>query len=128
MACTAAQRERGTLPAHGIEYRGGLWFNGSTFVAKTMYVAGGLFHARKPVHVDSVLQVHTSCPPFGDEHQHLVDPRIDQTIRSQLRDGVFYIKDQANSPVLRRIIDPQLNKPELFDYITPCATSREHGR
>ena len=118
-ACATAQLNTAP-PAHGVAYRGGLWFDGSKFVPRTMYVADGAFHTRAPAQVDSVVDLAGGyvVPPFADAHQHLVDPRIDATIRTQLRDGIFYIKDQGNAPIMRRMIDPLLNTPTSFDYIS----------
>src|SRR5688572_20466059 len=106
--------------SHGMEYRGGRWFDGERFVARTMYVVDGTFHERAPARVDSVIDLAGGfvIPPFGDAHQHLVDPRIDATIQAYLRDGIFYVKDQANAPVGRRPIHPLLNRPTSFDYIS----------
>jgi hypothetical protein len=106
--------------AHGVEYRGGQWFDGTRFVARTMYVVGGTLHARPPAMVDSVIDLSGGyvVPPFADAHQHLVDPRIQLTINAFLRDGIFYVKDQSNAPVGRRPIDNLLNRPTGFDYIS----------
>src|SRR5262245_61993927 len=90
------------LPAQGVEYRGGRWFDGSRFVPRTMYVVDGVFRTRAPARVDSVVDLAGGyvVPPFADAHQHLVDPRIDVVIRTQLTDGVFYLKDQGSAPIL----------------------------
>lgn len=108
------------LTPQGVEYRGGLWFDGSKFVPKTMYVVDGVFRTRAPARIDSVVDLAGGyvVPPFADAHQHLIDPRIDVTIRTQLQDGIFYLKDQGSAPVLRRMIDPVLNKPTSFDYVS----------
>lgn len=118
-ACASVQRTT-PAPAHGVEYRGGLWFDGNGFRPRTMYVADGVLHSSRPQQVDSVVDLGGGyvVPPFGDAHQHLIDPRIEMTIRSFLSDGIFYVKDQMNAPVMRRLIDPLLNKPTSFDYIS----------
>lgn len=117
-ACTSIQANRPTV-AHAVEYRGGLWFDGTKFTPRTMYVADGVFHTAPPVHVDSVIDLSGGyvVPPFADAHQHVLDPRVDIAIRTFLGDGVFYVKDQSSAPVIRRIIDPFLNKPTSFDMI-----------
>jgi hypothetical protein len=105
---------------HGVEYRGGRWFDGNRFVARTMYVVNGTFRARPPARVDSVVDLAGGyvVPPFADAHQHLVDPRIDATIRAYLRDGIYYVRDQSNAPIGRRAIHPALNRPTSFDYVS----------
>ncbi|HEV8381549.1 MAG TPA: amidohydrolase family protein [Gemmatimonadales bacterium] len=120
LGCATTTRQTAIVAANGVEYRGGLWFDGTRFVATTMYVVDGVFRARAPGHVDSVVDLAGGyvVPPFADAHQHLVDPRIDQVIRAQLGDGIFYIQDQGNTPFLRRIIDPLLNTPISLDFIS----------
>lgn len=120
MSCATAQPYGGQPPAErGVEYRGGLWFDGTKFVAKTMYVADGVFHTRAPAHIDSVIELRGGyvVPPFADAHQHFVDPRIDQAIALQLGAGIFYLKDQGSAPIIRRMIAPMLNTPASFDWI-----------
>jgi hypothetical protein len=112
---------RAQSPAtHGVEYRGGRWFDGDRFVARTMYVVDGIFRVRPPARVDSVVDLAGGyvVPPFADAHQHLVDPRIDATIRAYLRDGIYYVRDQSNAPIGRRAIHPALNRPTSFDYVS----------
>jgi len=120
LAACASVQQTTPAPAHGVEYRGGLWFDGTRFTPRTMYVADGVFHSARPQQVDSVVDLRGGyvVPPFSDAHQHLIDPRIDMTIRAFLSDGIFYVKDQGNAPVMRRMIDPLLNKPSSFDYIS----------
>jgi hypothetical protein len=104
---------------HGVEYRGGSWFDGSKFVPRTMYVADGVFRAIAPVRIDSVVDLEGGyvVPPFGDAHQHLVDANVAPTIEAFLRDGIFYVKDQGSAPVVRRVIEPSLNRPSSIDYV-----------
>lgn len=106
--------------SNGVEYRGGRWFDGTRFAARTMYVVDGTLRARPPARIDSVVDLAGGyvVPPFADAHQHLVDPRIDSTIRAYLSDGIFYVKDQGNAPIGRRPIQPMLNRPTSFDYIS----------
>jgi imidazolonepropionase-like amidohydrolase len=106
--------------AHGVEYRGGSWFDGTRFVARTVYVVDGVLHARRPATVDSIIDLTGGyvVPPFADAHHHLVDPRIQPTINAFLRDGIFYVKDQANAPIGRQPIHSLLNRPASFDYIS----------
>ncbi|HEX6748090.1 MAG TPA: amidohydrolase family protein [Longimicrobium sp.] len=106
--------------AHGVEYRGGRWFDGTRFVPRTMYVVDGVFRSRAPARVDSVVDLAGGyvVPPFADAHQHLLDPRIGPTVAAYLRDGIFYVKDQGNAPIMRRLIDPALNRPTSIDYIS----------
>lgn len=105
---------------HGVEYVGGRWFNGTRFIDTTIFVAGGVFRARGTARVDSVVDLRGAfvVPPFGDAHQHLVNPDINATVQAFLRDGIFYVKDQSNAPVMRQFLNMVLNKPTTFDYIS----------
>lgn len=118
--CTYTASPAAAQQSHGIEYRGGRWFDGSRFVPRTMYVVNGTLRTRRPARVDTVVDLAGGyvVPPFADAHQHLVDPRIAETIRAYLRDGIFYVKDQSNAPIGRRPIHPALNRPTSFDYIS----------
>jgi hypothetical protein len=121
VACTG--RGVDTAPstgAHGVEYRGGAWFDGTRFVARTMYVVDGILYSRRPSTVDSVIELSGGyvVPPFADAHHHLVDPRILPTINAFLREGIFYVKDQGNAPSGRRPIHNLLNRPNSLDYIS----------
>lgn len=111
---------RAVRAEHGVEYRGGRWFDGTRFVARTMYVADGVLRRTAPLRVDSVVDLAGGyvVPPFGDAHHHLVDPRIEPTVAAFLRDGIFYVRDQGNAPFLRRLIDSRLNRPSSIDFIS----------
>jgi hypothetical protein len=108
-----------TASSHGVEYRGGLWFDGTRFAARTMYVVDGTFHTRRPARIVSVVDLAGGfvVPPFADAHQHLYAP-IEPTIRAYLRDGIFYLRDQANAPLGRQAFHAQLNRPTSFDYVS----------
>lgn len=106
--------------SHGVEYRGGRWFDGSRFVPRTLYAVDGTFRTRRPAQVDRVVDLAGGyvVPPFADAHQHLAGPPIETTIRSYLRDGIFYVRDQANAPIGRRPIQGLLNRPTSIDYVS----------
>jgi Amidohydrolase family len=118
-ACGFAKQSLPPAP-HGVAYAGGQWFDGTKFTSRTMYVADGVLHTTAPVRVDSTVDLAGGyvVPPFSDAHQHLLDPRIGLTIAAFIREGIFYVKDQGNAPIMRRIIDPALNKPNSFDYVS----------
>src|SRR5689334_9754604 len=87
--------------AHGVAYQGGQWFDGSRFVAHTMYVVDGEFRTARPKQIDSIVDLggRYVVPPFGDGHMHFYDPAgVSANIAANIRDGIFYLKDQANAP------------------------------
>jgi hypothetical protein len=108
-----------TAPSHGVEYRGGRWFDGTRFVSRTVYVVDAVFRQRRPARIDSVVDLAGGyvVPPFADAHQHLYAP-IEPQIRAYLRDGIFYVRDQANAPLGRQAFDRLLNRPTSFDYVS----------
>src|SRR5205085_1249677 len=118
LAAPAALRAQ-PAPAHGVEYRGGRWFDGTRFVPRTMYVVDGTLRQRRPARIDSVVDLAGGfvVPPFSDAHQHLYAP-IEPQIRAYLRDGIFYVRDQANAPLGRQAFHNQLNRPTAFDYVS----------
>src|SRR5262245_46841248 len=95
-ACTGRTGFRPSPTTLVTEYRNGRWFDGNGFVARSMYVADGVFHERRPTRVDSVVDLAGGfvVPPFGDAHQHIYDPSgISSFIAAFLRDGIYYVKD-----------------------------------
>lgn len=107
-------------PAQSVEYRNGKWFDGARFRDTVMFVAGGVFRAKGGAAADSVVDLRGGyvVPPFGDAHQHLVDPDASATNAAYLRDGILYVMDQSNSPLFRPLLDGILNKPTSFDFIS----------
>jgi imidazolonepropionase-like amidohydrolase len=104
-----------------LEFRGGLWWDGERFVARTLYSVNGLFAATRPSHVDSVLDLNGKfvIPPFADAHVHnLADLKdLENDIHEDLADGVFYAMEmdpglELSPDVLRRV-----NKPDSVDVI-----------
>ena len=79
------------------------WFDGRRFRFRTFYVVNGLLQRRRPTHLDSVdLAGQWVVPAFGDAHNHALDQewRAPETIARNLTDGVFYLKNPINIPVL----------------------------
>jgi hypothetical protein len=106
---------------HGVAYLGGKWFDGSRFVTRTLYVVEGEFRSRRPARVDSTVDLtgRYVVPPFGDAHMHIYDPAGARSlIAANLRDGIFYLKDQANAPVGRRVYAGSLNTARSVDYVS----------
>jgi hypothetical protein len=102
------------------EYRGGQWFDGTTFTARTMYVVGDVFRVSRPARVDTVVDLagRYVVAPFGDAHVHFVEPNaVDQYVAMFLRDGIFYVKDQSGAPMLSRAILPKVNRPTSVDFL-----------
>lgn len=121
-ACTTLPRTANLAPSRTYEIQNGKWFTGSEFQPRTWYSRDGVLSSRPPARIDSVIDLRGQfvVPPFGEGHNHWLEPRaIDAYIQEYLRDGVFYLKDMANAPVVRVHLDSALNKTTSVDFISP---------
>jgi len=103
------------------EYRGGRWFDGAGFVARTMWVVGDRLASIRPGRVDAVADLHDDfvVPPFAEGHNHWLEPDlIDAYVQVHLRDGIFYVKDHGTAPSLHDKMRSALNGPTSVDYIS----------
>ncbi|MEP6712010.1 MAG: amidohydrolase family protein [Ferruginibacter sp.] len=98
----------------------GQWFNGKSFVKKTMYSVNGFFTEKDPASGDSVIDLQNkfAIPPFSEAHTHHLEgigmpPQ--QLINSYLKDGVFYVKNPNNVNFFTNNIRPFINKPTSLD-------------
>ena len=78
----------------------GQWFNGTDFVATTMYTEGGVFREKEPATIDRTIDLGGKfvIPPFGDAHLHwLAGPGtsefFSEVVACALRAGEFYALD-----------------------------------
>lgn len=123
-ACTLATKHVTTRDGAALkiyEVRNGIWFSGSGFERRTMFVRGSVFVPAPKGAADSVLDLGGGfvVPPFAEGHNHWLEPAgLQAYIQSYLHDGVFYVKDQANSPYLRAQMDSALNKANSVDRIS----------
>lgn len=104
-----------------IELRNGQWFDGETFVDRTMYSVGGFFSGNRPARIDSVVDLQRGyvVPPFGEAHNHNVDASNATAARAivdkYLRDGVFYVQNPENVPRARPALTGFINVPSGID-------------
>jgi hypothetical protein len=120
-ACAVRSAPTPAANERAYEYRNGQWFDGTRFVARTMYVVGDVFSERRPSRVDSVADLAGGyvVPPFADAHQHIFDPSaINAFIARFLRDGIFYVKDQSSAPFARRLAQGALRAPGSIDLLS----------
>ncbi len=108
------------VPAEGVQFSGGRWFDGSGFVARDFFVVGGMLTSQKPERVDSVIDLAGKfvVPPYGEAHNHNVESsRIDAVARMYLERGIFYVK---NPNSLQRYTTPlagKINIPSSIDAV-----------
>jgi amidohydrolase family protein len=100
-------------------YRNGFWFDGSRFVPRTAYVVGQTLSFRTPKRVNATIDLHGGyvVPPFGEAHNHNVEPLADvpKLIATYLEHGIFYVKNPNNLPRDRSALTSLLNKPDSID-------------
>jgi hypothetical protein len=114
VACTGAPP-----PLPVIAYMDGLWFTGSGFEARTAYVQGDRF-VESPADPDSLVELAGGyvVAPFGEAHNHNVDPRGWDGLRDRyLRSGVFYILNPNSLPRVREGLEGGINRPEAPDVL-----------
>jgi hypothetical protein len=120
-ACRARE-SAGPQPARaGIELRNGRWYDGGAFREKTMYVVGRNLTSARPARVEKIVDLAGGwvVPPYAEGHNHWLEPEAIGAYDAQyLRDGVFYLKDLANAPVVRRRMDAALNRPTTVDFVS----------
>ena len=100
-------------------YINGQWFDGKTFVSKTMYSINGVWSDKIPAKVDSILDLKNKyiIPPFSEAHTHLLEGIGDyeQTIKNYLRDGVFYVKNPNNIKPWTEKLYSKINSAHSLD-------------
>ncbi|HEY0080104.1 MAG TPA: amidohydrolase family protein [Pyrinomonadaceae bacterium] len=99
----------------------GRWFDGQNFRDKRFYSVNGVLTSKKPVRVDSVVDLTGKyvIPPFGEAHNHNVEDsgRIDEVIRKYLQDGIFYVKNPNNLSKTRASLLGRINTPKSVDVV-----------
>jgi hypothetical protein len=98
---------------------GGMWFDGQEFVSKTFYSLAGTLTEAAPASVDSVLDLSGKfvVPPYADAHVHNLneDGSIDEDIKNDLLDGVFYAMEQDPAIELSPGVRSRVNTPSSVD-------------
>ena len=99
-----------------VAYTNGHWFDGTKFVARTMYVRDGVFVAN-PATIDQTVDLAGGwVVPFGEAHNHNVEgSRVEQVSAQYLRDGIFYVENPNAMP--NDSARDKVNKPDTIDAI-----------
>jgi len=99
----------------------GNWFDGQNFENKRFYSVKGVLTVKKPVRVDSVVDLAGKyvIPPFGEAHNHNVEnpESIDELVRKYLLDGIFYVKNPNNLPNSKTSLLGKINIPTSIDAV-----------
>ena len=104
-----------------IAFIGGHWFDGTGFRDLTMYSEAGVLRTRRPVALDSTVDLRGMflVPPFGEAHNHNVEfyggPRAQAIVAKYLHDGVFYDQNPLTLVRARDQMRPYVNTPRGVD-------------
>jgi imidazolonepropionase-like amidohydrolase len=108
-----------SLQAQVYEFAKGNWWMNNQFVAKTVYTQNGLFTFKKPVKIDSVIDLQNQfcIPPFGDAHTHNLDGAygLKEMVQQYVKQGVFYVQVLGNYGSGANAVRPALEKAKLID-------------
>ena len=102
-----------------VAFEDGRWYNGHVFVERTMYVVDGTLRMQRPRRITKFVDLHGDyvIPPLAEAHNHWLEPdKIDTYIHNYLADGVFYVMDQANVPIIAEQVRAKTNRPSSVDY------------
>jgi tetratricopeptide (TPR) repeat protein len=112
----------GALPllAHGVvRYDNGRWFDGKSFVARTMWSDNAVLREGFEGKPDSVVDLAGAwvIPPLADAHSHAFADGRDpaEAIARFLSAGIFYVKNPNNLPSMTAAIRPRVNLAESVD-------------
>jgi hypothetical protein len=115
-----AQTNAGTSSiTKNIAFTNGFWFDGKSFQRKTGYADAGKLSFRRPTRVDSIVDLGGGyvVPPFGEAHNHNVEPlnKIEALIQRYLQHGIFYVKNPDNLPRNRAEVLAKINRSGSID-------------
>lgn len=107
--------------AEAYRFENGKWFDGASFVEKTMYAKNGMFVAEAPEGEVTAIDLKGGyvLPPFGEAHNHNVDAGAAEMIARYLREGIFYVKNPNSLPSDRTTLgeNDTINTPRSIDVI-----------
>lgn len=110
-----------TAEARVYELTNGRWFDGTGFVARTVYSVDGVLSFEKPAGIDESVDLAGGyvVPPFGEAHNHDLASGYQVGVQSRryLWDGVFYVKLQSAFSTTAPAIREQLGKPDTVDAV-----------
>ena len=120
------------VQAESVEWRNGLWFDGTGFVAGNRYSVDGVFVDRPPPTIDRTVELSARhiVPAYGDAHHHGIDSAdgIDDKVIVFLEAGIFYVKNPDSIPdLLTPDVRAKLNRPESVDAVFANGGLTCHG-
>ena len=123
VGCMPAAGSRPSFPVVPLgtpvyEWRNGRWYNGATFDEGTRYTVYGVVTRRRPVPVDSVIDLHGAfvIPALGEAHNHNGGlPHDTALVARYLREGIYYVENPNNAPEYPRLDSGFVNVPSSID-------------
>ncbi|WP_394748971.1 amidohydrolase family protein [Spongiimicrobium salis] len=125
LSCTAQEARIKTyakknINAPTMQFNNGLWFNGTSFEKKTVWLKEGLIYFSDPEEtIDTIINLSDRyvIPPFAEAHNHNLESKheLEKRIASYLDNGVFYVKLLSS---IKKRIDPLMhlyNTPSGLD-------------
>jgi hypothetical protein len=121
-----------SVRAEAVEWRNGLWFDGTGFAAGDRYSVDGVFVERAPPMIDRTVELSARhiVPAYGDAHHHGIDSAdgIDDKVIVFLEAGIFYVKNPDSIPdLLTPDVRAKLNRPESVDAVFANGGLTCHG-
>lgn len=106
---------------HNVAYINGQWFDGETFVDRTLYSSDGYFTDQEPSRIDSTVDLNRKfvIPPFGDAHTHNLEApeQLNEMESKYIKDGIFYVQVLTNHASKVASFRDEFNKPETIDVM-----------
>ena len=99
----------------------GRWWNGTQFVNRPMYTTEGSLSSQRPGRIDESIDLggRYVVPPIAEGHNHWLEPtQFDAYNRCYLADGVFYVRDMANTPWVVNQLRDRVNLSNSVDFIS----------
>ncbi len=99
----------------------GKWWNGSSYEDRTVYTVDGVITSKRPAHIDQTFDLHGGfvIPPLAEGHNHWLEPsKVDDYNACYLADGVYYVRDMANAPILVDQFRDKVNLPTSVDWVS----------
>lgn len=109
------------IRAENLRFVNGLWFDGKTFDAKTVYSLNGILSFSFKGKIDSNVDLQNSyvIPPFAEAHTHqfLDVMNFQEQIDDYLNKGIFYVKNPNSLPRFTVRIRPFINQQKSIEII-----------
>jgi Amidohydrolase family len=108
-------------PSPTYAFVNGRWWTGTEFASRTFYSVNGVLNSHPAGVVDETIDLHGRLviPPLAEGHNHWIEPKkVDEYIACYLAEGVYYVRDMTNIPMLVQQFRDRVNLPNSIDFET----------